>query len=770
MQVAAACENLQAYIRGKNTDYQGTANDWGHWDDTYEFLNGDYPEYVEQNLMESTFSDLDISFIYLMRSDGSLFYSRYFDSENDRFTDFSGEFISDFQQAIPGMGAYEDVSAVYRLNGGFYFIAASDITDSLESKSADGRLVIGRLIDAPVILELESLAGGTLLSMEAGVDSQTGTTDPYIDKDDKSLIFACMSDGGVAGSSALVMTFNRGRDFYIAGEKEFGKFILLSILFSVAVVLILFTLLGIYFTKPLTRLIREVKAVDMKETSKVQVGGGGEIAFLGNTINGMLEAIEEEQRKLRESEEKLSAILLLVGDGVYVIGKDGNVQFSNPVAQKLTGWTQEDAMGRPFKEIFRIINEFTRKKVESPIGKVFENEKIVELANHTVLIARDGTERSIEDTAAPVRDKQGSVVSCVLVFRDSSEKKEKQKRIEYLSYHDQLTGLYNRRYFEEEMCRLDTEENLPISLIYADVNNLKVINDAFGHSEGDTLIQQAAGGSLEEVCRGGVIARTGGDEFIVLLTRTDARAAERVLGDIEEKLKAKQIMGVGLSLSFGHDTKTAAEQDIRVVTKNAEDAMYHNKIRANKVRNSAVIRSILAALHAKCPLEDQHSVNVGRLCGRIAEALGMTEEEVREIRVAGELHDIGKVAVDAAILQKPAKLTEYEWIQMKSHPETGYRILSTSSEFYRIAEYVLAHHERWDGTGYPKGLSKDSISTSARIIAVADAFDAMTSERPYRTPLSEQQAAEEILRNAGSQFDPDIAKVFIERVIKHQAG
>jgi len=761
-QAAAACDNLQNYMRGKTADYQGTANDWAHWDDTYEFINGDSPDYVDLNMMADTFHDLDISFMFFMRSDGSLLLEKCYDFGSEDFSSFSEQFITDFEQIDFSAADTGDLSSVYLIDGSYYFVAASDITDSLQVKASNGKLIIGRFIDAPIIGELEDLAGGTLLSMKTGADMN----DSYITNDGKNLVFECRPFADASGDSALTMTFSRGRELYLSGQKEFGNFVLMSVIFSAIIVLVLFSLLGMFITKPITRLIKEVKSiVPGNDGQRIQAHGDGEVAYLGHAINGMLEEIDQEQKKLKESEEKLYTTLLSVGDGVVVIGRDGNVQFLNSVAQKLTGWTQEEALGRPFDSIFRIVNEYTRAKVESPVGRVFETESIVELANHTVLIARDGTERPIEDTAAPVRDKQGRVVSCVLVFRDFSDKKEKQKKIEYLSYHDQLTGLFNRRFFEEEMRRLDVEENLPLSLIYADVNHLKVINDAFGHASGDMLIQHAAE-VLAYACKNGLMARMGGDEFVLMLTGADAQAAEKIRAEIEEKLKTRHIMGIPISLSFGCDTKTSMTQDIRATLKNAEDAMYRNKRSSSAGTNNALINSIMKALNAKCPLEDTHSNNVGRLCEQTAIAMKLTEENIRESAIAGAMHDIGKIGLDPEILEKAEPLTEAEWAQVKNHPEIGYRILCTSSEYYVIAEYVLAHHERWDGRGYPKGLSGTGISLAARIIAVADAYDVMTSARPYRRKLSSREAAEELLRNAGRQFDPDVVKVFVEQVVK----
>jgi len=131
----------------------------------------------------------------------------------------------------------------------------------------------------------------------------------------------------------------------------------------------------------------------------------------------------------------------------------------------------------------------------------------------------------------------------------------------------------------------------------------------------------------------------------------------------------------------------------------------------------------------------------------------------------GLLHDIGKIAIDDSILNKPGKLTEQEWEEIKRHPDIGYRILSTSYDFLELADCILAHHEKWAGTGYPKGLKGEDIPRIARIIAIADSYDAMTSERPYRKAMSEEEACIEIRKNSGTQFDPKIARIFIEKVL-----
>jgi len=181
------------------------------------------------------------------------------------------------------------------------------------------------------------------------------------------------------------------------------------------------------------------------------------------------------------------------------------------------------------------------------------------------------------------------------------------------------------------------------------------------------------------------------------------------------------------------------------------------------VRNRT-LEVIMKALFEKNLRERQHSIRVSQLCEAIGNALALSDVDIHELRTAGLMHDIGKIIIEDQILEKPGSLNELEWREIRRHSETGYRIMSSVNELSPLAKYVLAHHERWDGKGYPHGLKGEEIPLAARIIAIADAYDAMTSARPYRSALSREAAIEELKRNAGTQFDPDIVKVFAEIV------
>lgn len=489
-------------------------------------------------------------------------------------------------------------------------------------------------------------------------------------------------------------------------------------------------------------------------------------------VFGVLGTYEDiTSRKLAEQalfleKEKLRITLMSIGDGVIVTDKKGKVLLINMVAEVLTGWPQELSRGRRIDEIFRIENEQSRIPCRNPVDLVMESGKIAGLANHTVLISRDGSERAIDDSASPITDKDGNVIGAVLVFRDVTEKRNKENEIIYLSYHDSLTGLYNRRYFEEEIRRLDVERSLPLSIIMSDVNGLKFANDVFGHAEGDRLLQSATG-IIKKTCRSGdIIARWGGDEFIILLPNTPERTAQDICRRVVQLCSDENEKTISTSISLGYAVKEHPDQDMMKLLKVAEDNMYKYKFLENRSFRSSIVASIKKTLYEKSHETEEHAERITFFCRAIGTAMGLSEAKLNELELLGVLHDIGKIAVMDSVLNKPGPLTEEEWKEMKRHPEVGYRIAQSVPELAQIAEYILAHHERWDGNGYPRGLSTRSIPLMSRIVAVADAYDAMTNVRPYRKAMKKNEAIEEIIRNSGTQFDPQVVNEFLKIVSK----
>lgn len=328
-----------------------------------------------------------------------------------------------------------------------------------------------------------------------------------------------------------------------------------------------------------------------------------------------------------------------------------------------------------------------------------------------------------------------------------------------LGYYDSLTGLNNRRFFEEELQRIDMQNNLPLTIVTADVNGLKLANDVFGHVTGDLLLKRTAE-IISYACReGDIVVRTGGDEFAIILQRTDAIQGEKLIQRIIQAMNGEKVEAVSVSVSFGLATKDKSDKAITEVLKEADQKMYEHKLSERGRIRKHIFETIKTTLYGNNPREHQHAEQVSELCVKLGKALKLSSERLHELHIASYMHDIGKITIKKTTLEKTEQLSPNEWREIKRHAENGYKILSSVNEYAGLAEFVLAHHERYDGTGYPAGLKGNDIPLAARIIATAEAYIFMTSDWPYRSRKSVAEAIYEIKIQAGKQFDPVIVDV-----------
>ena len=339
-----------------------------------------------------------------------------------------------------------------------------------------------------------------------------------------------------------------------------------------------------------------------------------------------------------------------------------------------------------------------------------------------------------------------------------------ENEIKHLSFHDYLTGIYNRAFIEEELHRLDTERQLPLTLVIGDVNGLKIINDAFGHEKGDELLIKIAKILKESFRTEDVVARWGGDEFTIILPKIDHKDTLKIISRINKKLKKESTRMMPLSVAFGLSTKVESSQKIDELIKTAEDKMYRHKLIEHQSAHSAIISSLEKALEERDYETEAHVKRMKDLAIKLGQELKLPEETLDELSLLAALHDIGKISITDSIILKPTRLAQEEWQIIKKHPEVGYRIAESSSELATIANGILYHHEWWNGKGYPKGLAGEKIPLISRIISIVDAYDAMTNDRPYRKALNTEEAISEIKRCAGSQFDPNLSVKFVKMI------
>ncbi|WP_196590471.1 HD domain-containing phosphohydrolase [Pectinatus frisingensis] len=462
------------------------------------------------------------------------------------------------------------------------------------------------------------------------------------------------------------------------------------------------------------------------------------------------------ERKLYHERASFETTIQSIGDGIISTDRNGNIILINPIAEKITGWSKSEAIGQKVDLVFKIISEDSREYIDNPAINCMKENRTIILENDAILIKKDKSELPIEDSAAPIKNIDNETIGAIIVFRDYSERRDKIMKIEYLNFHDQLTGLYNRRYFDDALAKMNEKKKMPVSIIIIDVNGLKLTNDAFGHTAGDKLLQVVAN-TIKKICRiNDVIARIGGDEFVLLLPRTNNDAVIHLSKRIYAEFEHVSLDNIIISVSCGFATKTQETENIGDILVKAEEMMYHKKITESQSMRNDTVKFIINTLNETNERERIHSERVSKLAKRIALMLHLDSENIKNIETAGLLHDIGKIAINKDILYKPDKLTADEYKEIQRHLEIGYQIIRSVHAYTNLADCILSHHEAWDGSGYPRGLKGEQISLSARIITIADAYEAMTSDRPYRRALSKKVAIAELKRCAGKQFDPKL--------------
>ncbi|NLV51520.1 MAG: diguanylate cyclase, partial [Clostridiales bacterium] len=462
-----------------------------------------------------------------------------------------------------------------------------------------------------------------------------------------------------------------------------------------------------------------------------------------NAITG-----RENQLKLILSEERLRVTLNSIGDAIIAIDENNVIQMFNSTAEHLIGINKYNALGKYLNEIF-----ITRLVLENP-------EKPDE-TSYTKLEALDGQSRFISVQRYPITDTDKNIYGEIIIFSDVSEKKKREDEIRYISFHDTLTNLYNRVFFEEEMRRLDVKRQHPITIIMGDCNGLKITNDVFGHYEGDRLLVRTAEILLKSTRKEDVVARWGGDEFVIILPKTDEKTASQIRERILETCENTDMHPVKPSLALGSATKADDSVTMDTLLKEAEERMYRHKLLESKSARNSIISSFEKMLYERNYETEEHAKRMQDMAHSFGLYVGLSDDELDNFCLLAALHDIGKIGIPDHILLKPGELSSDEWAQMKKHSEKGFSIANSTGELNNIADLILYHHERWDGTGYPQGLRGEEIPRLARMLSVIDAYDVITHARPYKEPLNKSDALLEIEHCASTQFDPALVKSFV---------
>ena len=487
-----------------------------------------------------------------------------------------------------------------------------------------------------------------------------------------------------------------------------------------------------------------------------QIGG---LIIYTEVINDLIET----ERELARTVEQLQLVMDNLPIGIAVNSVDPGVVFNymNEKFPKIYLTTKEE---------LAIADSFWDAVYEDPIYRKEIKERVLsDIASNDpnrmkwegVPITRDGKVIkyvNAYNTSIPNSNLQISTVM------DVTEQKQKENEMRHMGLHDGLTGLPNRRYLEQMLKEIDQEKNYPLVIAILDFDGLKILNDAYGHEEGDQVLINIAKHLNQYKRPLDFVARSGGDEFVVICPNTTSEEFEvlrnRFLGIINPDQQEHHY-----SISIGHSVKEKKETSIQEVLKQAENEMFSNKILKGQSARNETIMTLFNALQEKYFEEKVHSDRVSRYCRLMGEAMNFSPDRIKELEFAGLMHDIGKITMPDNILDKPGKLNQDEWEIMQRHTINGYQILRSADKYSRLAEYALTHHERIDGKGYPNGLKGEEIPLFSRIICIVDAYEAMTSNRPYRKAMDSHKAMEQLTEHSGTQFDAELVQIFIHKVI-----
>lgn len=371
-------------------------------------------------------------------------------------------------------------------------------------------------------------------------------------------------------------------------------------------------------------------------------------------------------------------------------------------------------------------------------------------------------EYAFENAHYDIRSQETETGEILFIIRDVTERVSLFRHIEEVAKKDVLTGVYNRWRYEQEALKYNQKEVKDLGLIIIDINGLKLINDTVGHLAGDALIVDTSKIIQSIFHENGFVSRIGGDEFGIILTDATVSSMERLLHQMMQKVTEmnETVEPYQISLSYGYALHHEGIADMQWLFQEADNNMYQHKLLNAASAKSYLVSSLMKALEARDYITEGHADRLGDYALKMGEAIGLSQPTLNRLALLAKFHDIGKVGIPDAILNKPASLTKEEFSIMKTHTQIGERIANESGELKEIAPLILRHHERYDGAGYPLRLKGTEIPIECRILAIVDTFDAMTNNRPYRKALSIEEAKRELIACKGSQFSPELVDVF----------
>ena len=473
----------------------------------------------------------------------------------------------------------------------------------------------------------------------------------------------------------------------------------------------------------------------------------------------LMASLEQTKQSLFESESIFDLLIDKAWDIIFFVRySDGSIIRVNNSAINTYGYSETELLNM---HIADIRDPATHHELSQQLSKAFENGTRFE----TLHRKKDGTVFPVEVSSAGISINNEFILMSII--RDISERRNLELQQIYASTHDMMTGLYNRLSFDNEIARLDSEKIPCVGMMIMDIDGLKLINDTLGHQKGDECIHRVIEIIKSCFSQQDRIYRIGGDEFVMIFDSCAVSFYEQESARINAAFNEYNQHNNNPSeliyeASIGFAFRSGNDISLTEIFKEADKNMYREKLSKSRSHRSASLKILLKMIEERDFVGQGHLTRMKNYMSAFAEFVGIPKHKINDLLMFAELHDIGKIGVSDSILNKQTPLDEEELAEIHRHSEIGYRIAISSPDFSHLADFILKHHEWWNGSGYPMQLQGEQIPPECRMLAIIDAYDAMTNLRPYRQTISSAEASAELQKASGTQFDPQLLSSFID--------